>query len=145
MSMKWMRGLNHNLQHDASKSKKPSELPTIYTTSPPLPTAHIRLEMYPYDQWPQLNVLTHFIYSKVDLLWVNMKWMRGLNHNLQRDASKKPSELPTTTSPPLPRAHIRRELHPYDQWPQLKMLKSLYYIYNVGLLYEYEVNEGPQS
>jgi hypothetical protein len=59
---------------------------------------------------------------------MSMKWMSGLNHNMQHDASKKPSELPTTTSPPFPRAQIRLELHPYDQWQQLKMLKHFLYL-----------------
>ena len=46
MSMKWMRGLNHNMQHITSESENPSECPT---TSPPLPRAHIRLGLHPYD------------------------------------------------------------------------------------------------
>jgi hypothetical protein len=29
---------------------------------------------------------------------MSMKCLWGLNHNLQHDASKKPSELPTTTT-----------------------------------------------
>ena len=32
---------------------------------------------------------------------MSMNWMGCLNHNLQHDASKKPSELPTTTTLPL--------------------------------------------
>jgi hypothetical protein len=32
---------------------------------------------------------------------MSMKCVGGLNHNMQHDASKKPSELPTTTTLPL--------------------------------------------
>ena len=49
---------------------------------------------------------------------MSMNWVGCLNHNLTHDTSEKPSELPTTTSPPLQRAHIRLEMHPYDHFKE---------------------------
>jgi hypothetical protein len=51
--------------------------------------------------------------------------MRVPNHNLTHDTSEKPSELPTTTSSPPPRALIRLEMQPHVHEPQLKVLKHL--------------------
>jgi hypothetical protein len=101
MSMNWVACLNHNLQHDASEN--PSESPTATT---PLWVRSV------WGHKPKYKVLKHFLY-----VWrrppMSMKCMRWLNHNLQYDASKKPSELPTTTTLRFHRADML-ELHAYD-------------------------------
>ena len=72
-----------------------------------------------------------------------MKCMRCLNHNLQHDASKKPSELPTTTTLPLQEQY---QAGAAFLWPLATVVGAeTLYIYMKLILYEYEVDGVPQS
>ena len=69
--------------------------------------------------------------------------MRCLNHNLQHDASKKPSELPTTTTLPLQEQYQARAA---SLWPLATVAGAkLHYICMKKTWYEYEVGGGSQS
>ena len=86
------------------------------------------------------NTIYIYMYDNV-LIWVWSGWVvLTITYNMIQVRSEKPSESPSPRSSLI--AYIRMELHPYDQWPLLKVMKHLIYIKKTW--YEYEVDGMPQ-
>jgi len=93
MSMKWMGGPNHILQHVPVRNQL-----KILRLCPLLLEWWYGMVLWHYDCQPWLKAFKHFLCMK----WIcmSMKWMGGPNHILQHVPSEKPRQNPTTLPTP---------------------------------------------
>ena len=92
MSMKWMRGLDHNLQHDTSERERIS-----YCRHCDSYTEHISDCGCILMSTGCHSTCWNTLYMYEERPVISMKWVECSNHSLPLDPSEKPSEYPTTT------------------------------------------------
>jgi hypothetical protein len=81
MSMKWMRCLNHILQHVPSEKLTQNPTPTPAYAHPLLEQWY-GIALWQYDYYPWLKAFKDFLQVSSES-GMSMKWMGGPNHILQ--------------------------------------------------------------
>jgi hypothetical protein len=143
MSMKWVRCLNHILQHTPSET--PSESPTTATLTVRL----VRPSIY------QVRVTSLWLLAAVDsegaetlyiYIWtrpvMSMKWMGCLNHN----SSSIPVRLQVNHLPLVPLWPSIHQAGVASLWPPAMVDgDEIHCICMKWICYEHEVDKMPQS